>query len=239
MGIHKLATGHYARVVRDGERYLIARGADRNKDQSYFLFDTPSKNLSRILFPVGELTKEETREKAKSLGLKTAMKAESQEICFVPDDDYKNFMTEYGVEPREGSIVTADGKVVGKHMGTHFYTIGQRRGLGVGHAHRLYVTAIHPETNTVVVGSETDLHTVSMKVKNLTWHLPVESGDVLDVQIRYRQEPVKCRVEDTEQKSLKVIFMGEVGAVAPGQAAVFYRGDIVIGGGWISSSSTS
>jgi tRNA-specific 2-thiouridylase len=234
MGIDKLATGHYARIVREGERYLVARGKDEEKDQSYFLFDIPPKNLPKILFPLGEITKEEARAAAERAGLKTAQKAESQEICFVPDDDYGSFLNGYGLPSREGDIVTPDGKVLGKHKGTQNYTIGQRRGLGIGHAHRLYVTAIDAEKNRITVGPESELLTGSMVITGLTAHLPVKAGEEFGVQVRYRQKPVKGIIESVEADKIKIKFLEPVGSVAPGQAGVFYRDDVIVCGGWIT-----
>lgn len=234
MGIGKLATGHYARIIKEGGRYMIARGRDKEKDQSYFLFDIPPKNLPKILFPLGEITKEEARAAAERAGLKTAQKAESQEICFVPDDDYGSFLNGYGLPSIEGDIVTSDGKVLGRHKGTQYYTIGQRKGLGIGHAHRLYVTAIDAKTNRVTVGPESELETQSMVITGITTHLPVETGDEYGVQVRYRQRPVKGIIESVEADKMKIKFLEPVGSVAPGQAGVLYRDDIIAGGGWIT-----
>ncbi len=235
MGIKKLATGHYAQIEKRGERYLIKRGVDQNKDQSYFLFDTPPKNLRYILFPIGGLTKDETREKAKRFGLKTAEKQESQEICFVPEDDYKTFLTRYGVKHEKGDFVNSSGEPLGKHSGVPFYTVGQRRGLGIGHSHRLYVTEIKPESNVIVVGPEEELLTESMVATNTTLHLPIADGDTLLIKVRYRQEPVKGTLHHLAGGEIRVDFIEPIKAVAPGQAAVFYADDILVGGGWITS----
>jgi len=235
MGIDKLATGHYARIVKEGETYLIARGKDNEKDQSYFLFDIPPKNLSKILFPLGEITKEEARASAERAGLKTAQKAESQEICFVPDDDYGSFLSGYGLPSKEGDIITSDGKVLGKHKGTQHFTIGQRRGLGIGHAHRLYVTAIDADANIVTVGPESDLEIESMVLTGLTIHLPVKAGEEYGVQVRYRQRPVKGTIEYVESDKMKVKFLEPCGSIAPGQAGVLYRDDVIVCGGWITT----
>jgi len=235
MGIGQVATGHYARIEKRELCYVIRRGVDPAKDQSYFLFDTPQVNLRRILFPLGNYTKDETRSAARRFGLNIAEKDESQEICFVPGDDYRKFLTDVGVAPQEGDFITGDGEKVGRHAGIPFYTIGQRRGLGLSAGSRLYVTEIRPETNTIVVGPREELLCGSMIVANPTFHIPVMNGDELLVQIRYRHTPVKATLCLLDDGSVQVEFAELEEAVAPGQAAVFYIGDAVAGGGWIES----
>jgi len=235
MGIEQVATGHYARIEKRDLSYVIRRGVDPAKDQSYFLFDTPQVNLRRILFPLGNYTKDETREAARRFGLNIAEKDESQEICFVPGDDYRKFLTDMGVAPQAGDFITGDGKKVGRHAGISFYTIGQRRGLGLSAGSRLYVTEIRPETNTIVVGPREELLSGSMIVANSTFHIPVMNGDELLVQVRYRHTPVKATLYLLDDGSVQVEFAEPEEAVAPGQAAVFYIGDAVAGGGWIES----
>ncbi len=243
LGASKLATGHYARIGQTGEggqkggkKNVIMRGIDLNKDQSYFLFDVPQKSLGSLLFPLGDLTKDETRAIAANYSLKTAEKAESQEICFVPGDDYPEFIRSYAGNVEPGEIKNGSGKVMGRHKGIPFYTVGQRKGLGIGHSHRLYVTGIQPETNTVVVGSEDELYASAMTVGGLTIHLPLKDGQEIDVQVRYRHKPVKAVFHPLEGNAARVEFNNPEKAVAPGQAAVFYLGDRVAGGGWIDSA---
>ncbi len=237
LGASKIATGHYARITRKGDGYVLRRGIDANKDQSYFLFDTPSDALGSILFPLGEMTKEETRAKAEKLKLKTADKAESQEICFAPDGDYSAVMESYASAINPGKIKAQNGKTLGEHKGIPFYTVGQRKGLDLGgNGSRLYVTAIEPETNSLVVGPEEELYARTMMVGNITLHEQIEDGREVDVQVRYRQSPVKASVHFADDgASAKVLFSKPERAIAPGQAAVFYIGDMVAGGGWIDS----
>lgn len=237
LGISKLATGHYARISREAEGYVLRRGVDRNKDQSYFLFDIPDEKLGSILFPVGELTKGKTRELAAKYGLKTAEKPESQEICFVPDDDYAAFIESYADTIEPGVITTRNGDVLGEHEGIPYYTIGQRRRIGVSHPRPLYVTAIEPAANRLVVGPEEELYAKSMTLGNIILHMPIAKGQEVDVQLRYRARPVKATVHFVGEGA-KVVFAEPARAVTPGQAAVFYIGDVVAGGGWIETFSS-
>ena len=236
LGISKLATGHYARIRREKNRHVLRRGVDANKDQSYFLFDIPREKLGRIIFPVGELTKNETRDAAARFGLKTARKPESQEICFVPDDDYPSFIEKYAGNIERGAITTREGDVLGEHEGLPYYTIGQRRRIGVSHPHPLYVTAIEPDSNRLVVGPEEELYAERMMLGNLTMQMQLKDGVELDVQLRYRSGPVKAAVY-FKGGGAEVIFAEPAKAVTPGQAAVFYIGDTVAGGGWIETCS--
>lgn len=238
LGASKIATGHYARITRNGDGYTLRRGVDENKDQSYFLFETPAKTLGSILFPLGEMTKEQTRAKAEKLKLKTADKAESQEVCFAPDGDYFAFIKSHAPSVNPGKIKTRNGKTIGEHKGIPFYTVGQRKRLNLGgNEGRLYVTAIEPETNSIVVGPEEELYARHMIVKNITLNAQIEDGLEVDVQVRYRQSPVKASVHFADDgASAKVLFNEPERAVAPGQAAVFYIGDRVAGGGWIDSA---
>ena len=236
MGIAKMATGHYARIVNEAGRYRLRRGLDAAKDQSYFLFDIPAPSLGSILFPVGELTKSRTREVAAKYGLKTAEKPESQEICFVPADDYQAFIESYADPVERGPITARGGELLGEHDGIPFYTIGQRRGLGISSPHPLYVTAIEPSANRLVVGPEEELYAEWMTVSGLTLHTPLADGQEVGVQLRYRSRPQMAAVYLTDGGA-KVIFAEPAKAVTPGQAAVFYIGDTVAGGGWIETFS--
>ena len=235
IGAQAVATGHYARIGRENCRYSLLRGIDAKKDQSYFLFTLTQEDLSRTRFPVGSLTKEEVRKIAKENGLPTSDKSESQEICFVPDNDYAAFVesSRPGGIGGPGDFVGVDGKVIGRHKGIHNYTIGQRRGLGFGTGARQYVVNIDAAGNRVVLGSSGDLLRKEMRVNavNLIGGETLENK--VDVQIRSTHKAAPAKIEILNDDEVKVVFDNEQKAVAPGQAAVFYRGDKVLGGGWI------
>lgn len=237
-----VATGHYASVVREklSGRLAVGRGADEAKDQSYFLFDLTQEQLAKIVFPLSGLTKEQVRQKARSLGLVVAEKPESQEICFIPEGDTRAFLADElgdkGVG--EGEVVDADGAVVGRHRGYAYYTIGQRRGLGVAVGEPLYVTAIDPDANRVAVGPDEALWRKSLTARGVTWALPPPAGRPvgLSVQIRSRHRAAPAQVERSASEEVRATFSEPQRAITPGQAAVFYSGDVVAGGGWIEAS---
>jgi tRNA-specific 2-thiouridylase len=240
LGAGAVATGHYARIDTDacsGE-HRLRRARDSRKDQSYFLFRLGPEQLRSTLFPLGELTKSEVREKARALGVATAEKPESQEICFVPDGDYARVVEEVGEAglPREGEIVDREGTVLGRHKGVHHFTVGQRRGLGVSGTRRLYVSEVDAERNRVVVGGPNELFCAGARIEGLSWvsgrppPFPVRAL----VQVRYRHPGAPARLEIHTNGELRAHFDEPVRAVAPGQAAVFYDGDVVLGGGWIA-----
>jgi tRNA-specific 2-thiouridylase len=240
LGAHAVATGHYARIEIDrstGERRLL-RGRDSHKDQSYFLFRLGPEQLRHTLFPLGELTKSEVREKARALGLATAEKAESQEICFAADTDYARVVEEIraGCLPGEGEIVDREGAVLGRHAGVHRFTVGQRRGLGVGGTRRLYVTEVDAGRNRVVVGGLDELFCAGAEIEGVSWvsGRPPPSPTRALVQVRYRHPGALARLEVQANGEFRAHFDEPVRAVAPGQAAVFYDGDVVLGGGWIA-----
>lgn len=232
LGATRIATGHYARV-EPGEPPRLLRGRDVRKDQSYFLFSLRPEQLARAIFPLGELTKEQTRAVARKLGLKTQDKVESQEICFVPDRDYVRFLREGANVPDcEGEIVTRDGRVVGRHAGIHHFTIGQREGLGLGGQRQpLYVVALEPESNRVVVGTVGELMRSEFDVERCNWLAEPEGS--LMVKIRYQHEGCAAEVERLGDGRARVRLAQPQRAVTSGQAAVFYRGEQVVGGGWI------
>ncbi len=237
LGAKYLATGHFARIDRSGEVPIMRKGLDDSKDQSYFLFGIPREALSRILFPLGEMTKEEVREKAREMGLETAEKAESQEICFVTGASYKDFVAKRLAEEEKtpGMIVLQDGTPVGPHDGIHNFTVGQRKGLGGGFSEPHFVTSIRPEDGTVVIGTKLRLLADGLRAVDCNW-LSFEKPEPemeCEVRIRYRSKPVPCVVRMVENVA-EVEFKTSQRAVTPGQAAVFYRGDEVLGGGWIS-----
>jgi tRNA-specific 2-thiouridylase len=255
-GAESVATGHYARISwnRDSGLYELRRARDLQKDQSYFLFQLDQAQLARILFPLGEMSKAEVRERARSLGLKTADKAESQEICFVPDGDYARVVEELRPEARQmgGNIVDIEGRILGSHRGIHRYTVGQRHGLGISSDRRLYVVRIDPLRREVVVGGSDALGSRVGHLQSVHWvsGQPPAKTIVARVQVRHRHRGVLAEVIPLEGKRARVEFEEEVRAVAPGQAAVFYApeasddesnpvaegklGDSVLGGGWIS-----
>lgn len=236
LGADMLATGHYARIERDGEGFFrLLKGADPKKDQSYFLFDLTQKQLSQSMFPLGGMTKTEVRALANRLELRLADKGESQEICFIPDDDYVRFLEEGSIgRDLSGEIVTSDGKIIGRHQGTYRYTVGQRRGLGIAWSEPLYVLGIDTERNRVVVGPKRELYRSGLRAKDLNWIMPPPAGEfTATCKIRYRHLPVPCRVIPREGNRGEVRFLAPEKSVTPGQAVVFYDDDRVLGGGWI------
>lgn len=242
LGARAVATGHYARVVRDAATGAprLLRGRDRAKDQSYFLFNLSGAQLEGVLFPLGELTKAQVRDKARALGLATAEKPESQEICFVPDGDYARVVEALrpGRLPGEGDVVDGEGRVLGRHGGVHRFTVGQRRGLGLAAGERRYVRALDPVGNRVVVGSAASLGAGSAALESVHWSGEPPSAPLrARVQIRHRHVGADAWVEPMADGRARVRFDAPERAVAPGQAAVFYRGDEVLGGGWIADAS--
>ncbi len=238
LGARWIATGHYASVYEgDDARFYLQRGRDAGKDQSYFLFDLTQDQLRQALLPLGQYRKDEVREHAARFGLTVAQKAESQEICFIPDGDYRSFLrTQFESDAAvPGPIQTTSGNVVGEHQGLPFYTVGQRRGLGVAAGEPLYVTEVGTDLNTLVVGSRQEAMASSCTLDQLNWLRCPPTGDLqTTVQIRYRHPPVEAMVELLDGARARVVFRDPQFAVTPGQAAVFYDGDTVIGGGWIS-----
>ncbi|MFC1541886.1 tRNA 2-thiouridine(34) synthase MnmA [Candidatus Latescibacterota bacterium] len=239
-GFELFATGHYARIGRNnnGSHFLLT-GLDSTKDQSYFLWPLKSKHLTTTIFPLGAMTKTETRQKARELNLKTAHQAESQEICFIPDNDYRGFLkrrtnTETPLSMSEGDILNISGETLGKHNGTAFYTIGQRKGLGIALGHPVYVKALDIENNNVIVGKKDDLLSRSMTVKHLNWFdgYPNRNRFQCQTRIRYRHQGAQSEVS-VSAEGVTVTFDEPQSAVTPGQSAVFYDGNIVIGGGII------
>ncbi len=243
VGAEKIATGHYARITHNAEtgRWELRRAADASKDQTYFLFGLTQPQLARTLFPLGHMVKSEVRDLAKALDLPVADKGDSQEICFVPNGDYKAFIEAYcreqGIEldDMSGLIVTTDGKVIGDHAGYHSYTVGQRRGLGVATGEPLYVIATEPASKTVVVGRGDQLHTTTFTVSTVNWISipPITAPRRAEVRIRNRHLPAAATLTPLSETQVEVRFDAPQRAVTPGQGAVFYEGDLVLGGGWI------
>ncbi|HZO82797.1 MAG TPA: tRNA 2-thiouridine(34) synthase MnmA [Candidatus Binataceae bacterium] len=241
IGAEFIATGHYARIERDSRgRFHLLRAADRAKDQSYFLFALGQQQLARTLFPLGSMTKVEVRERARALGLANADKPESQEICFVPDGDYAGFVERAAGarQLRPGAIVDDEGRRLASHAGVHRFTVGQRRGLGVSAPAPLYVREIRAARGEVVVGRRESLGAAGLIARDLSLVDPdaVSGAAVLEIQaqIRYRHPALPAYLETAADNRARVRFAGATGpAVTPGQACVFYRGDEVVGGGFI------
>jgi tRNA-specific 2-thiouridylase len=243
VGADRVATGHYARVEYNEltERYMLKKGRDLSKDQSYFLFEMTQKQLERAVFPLGEMTKAEVREIARSVGLETAGKPESQEICFVPDGDYAKFVENYAryemgaPAGARGEIKTSDGNVIGEHSGLHRFTIGQRRGIGIASTEPLYVVKIDVPLNQLVVGNRSELYGESMTAAGVNWlSISPPDGPVrANVRIRYRASEAPATITPGGSGRVRVVFDEPQASITPGQAAVFYNDDIVIGGGWI------
>jgi tRNA-specific 2-thiouridylase len=242
---HSVATGHYARVSFDENRnrYQLLRAVDQRKDQSYFLFTLSQAQLARTLFPVGHLTKGEVREKARALGLRVAEKPESQDICFVPDGNYARFIEQrltaaQRMQVTPGEIVDHDGQVVGSHDGVHRFTVGQRRGLRLGGlTEPQYVTHIDADRGRVIVGTKPQLRTRGLTASGVNWVEGVPTQEVnATVKIRYRHPAIPSRIVSHADSRAEVWFQESYPAVTPGQAAVFYDGDRVLGGGWIEKA---
>ena len=235
LGVAYVATGHYARIIDRAAGAAIARGRAAQKDQSYALFGIDRECLSRILLPVGELADKNTvREMARELDLNVHDKPDSQEICFAPDTDYVAVLRRFAPEALQpGKIVNAAGETLGEHDGFARFTIGQRRGLRVAAAEAMYVTHIDPATATVTIGPREQLLTSRLTADRANWHGEVAGGFDATVQIRYNHAGVRARVRITGEDSFAVDFAEPVSAVTPGQAAVVYDGDILLGGGWI------
>jgi tRNA-specific 2-thiouridylase len=241
IGAEKIATGHYARVLRNGDRYELRKAKDLAKDQSYFLFELSQAQLSEALFPLGELTKPEVRGIAEEAGLTVARKKESYEICFVPEKDgyAKIVEKEAGLAPGEGAgeIVDVDGNVVGTHDGYYHFTIGQRRGLQIGgSAERTYVVDVNPFTKRVVIGPGSALEKSELLAERVHWIAgEVPPGPVeVQARVRSRMADVAATIVPLPNGRARVIFAGRLRGVAPGQAVVFYQDDLCLGGGWIS-----
>jgi tRNA-specific 2-thiouridylase len=257
IGADRIATGHYAQVVFDQQldRWLLKRPADKSKDQTYFLFGLTQEQLSRTLFPLGGMTKPEVRELARKHNLAIAEKPDSQEICFVPGGDYKRFLEAYLAEQGDrptriagemiagemvaGEMVTSDGKVIGEHAGVHNFTVGQRKGLGVATGSPLYVIQIKNDTRQVVVGKDEELYSRTLRARrvNLISTAGLREPMRVAVKIRHKHQPAAAIIESAAPDEIRVIFDEPQRALTPGQAAVFYDGDIVVGGGWIESST--
>ncbi len=238
MGAEYLATGHHANIVFDENsgRFLLKKSKDPQKDQSYFLYTMMQDQLARTMMPIGRLTKEEVRKKAKELGLAVHQRPESQEICFIPDDDYIRFLEQKIPDVfRPGPIVDTEGNVLGQHSGILHFTIGQRRGLGISAPHPLYVLEIRPESQKIVVGENRHLYKRRLVVSRLNLILPagLMTPTTVTAKIRYRHKEARALISPLDENKALLEFASPQRAVTPGQSAVFYDNDLVLGGGII------
>jgi tRNA-specific 2-thiouridylase len=238
---HYLATGHYARLEQDlTGTYRLLKGKDSGKDQSYFLCTLTLDQMSRVLFPLGNLSKQEVRSLAAAHELPVAKKSESQDICFVSDNDYVRFLEKERGEGRlSGNIVDSSGQILKHHRGTYRYTVGQRKGLGIAWPHPLYVLGVDTGRREVIVGHKDELFSEGLTAAEVNWMIPVPVDPVeAFCKIRYRHNPVACRICSLPGNRARVDFATPERSVTPGQAVVFYDGDRVLGGGWIEKAGT-
>jgi tRNA-specific 2-thiouridylase len=244
IGASRIATGHYARNRYDEARgrWILSRPADKTKDQTYFLFGLTQEQLSHTLFPLGEMQKPAVRAMAGEAGLEVAGKPDSQEICFIPGGDYQAFLRAYLDEQEQempdsaGELVMSNGEVVGKHTGIHNFTVGQRKGLGLTSANPLYVLAIHPDSHQVTVGADEELMSREVRVNRVNWISVAEVTEPMRVmaKVRHRHDPRPATLTaGAEPGTARALFDEPQRAITPGQAAIFYQGDEVVGGGWI------
>ena len=236
LGAQFVATGHYARVEQDATgRYMLKRGLDQSKDQSYFLFTLTQAQLAHAMFPVGALDKPAVRVLARELGLSISEKPDSHEICFVAEGDHATFLEQHGASPAPGAIRDVHGKVVGTHEGVHRFTVGQRKGLGLSSPVRLYVVGIDANQGDVTVGPREALERITLSASKVNWIAGVAppAGTRATVQIRYRHREAAASITPLDTDRVDVVFDEPQYAVAPGQAVVFYDGDVVLGGAWI------
>jgi len=247
VGADRVATGHYARVSYDADtgRYLLGRALDRRKDQSYFLFELDQSQLARIVFPLGDLEKRHVRKIARAYKLPVAEKGESQEICFIPDGNYAAFIERNCRSAGDrcdgltslagGQIVDREGRILGAHPGIHYFTVGQRRGLGIAHSKPLYVLEIQPQENRIVVGERSQLFRQRCRLGGVNW-ISIDKAQVpvkVHAKIRSQHAPAPATVYPGADGSVEVVFDNPQAAITPGQACVFYQDDKVVGGGWI------
>ncbi len=236
LGAERVATGHYTRLLRVNGSWSLRRGLDPKKDQTYFLFNLKQEQLSRALFPLGELRKGEVRARARAFGLKVAEKGESQEICFIPRGGHASFLKERFPEAfRPGAILDEAGELLGTHPGLPHFTVGQRRGLGLSSRRPLYVLKLDPEMNTLTVGPRESLRCEGFIAEGVSWTLPPHPyGREALVQVRYRRAAKPAYLKPLDGNRVEVEFLTPEEAVAPGQAAAFFERDLLLGGGWIS-----
>ena len=236
LGAEKVATGHYARVERDEAtgRFLLRRAVDPSKDQAYFLFSLTQDQLAQAMFPVGDQPKDAVREYARRRRLPVADKPDSQEICFIPDHDYARFVGERAPEATGGAILHEDGRLLGRHDGIHRFTVGQRKGLGLSGAAPLYVLELKAADRQVIVGPRASLERTTLTASGVNWILDEPAPAIrVTAQIRHRHQPATAMVRALPDHRTEVVFDAPQVAITPGQAVVFFDGDVVVGGGWI------
>ncbi len=247
IGADRIATGHYARNRYDEARgrWVLSRPADKSKDQTYFLFGLTQEQLSQTLFPLGEMQKPAVRSMAAEHGLELAQKPDSQEICFIPGGSYSQFLRAYlneqgqSLPDSSGELVTSTGEVVGRHEGIHAFTVGQRKGLGISSPQPLYVLNIHPDSHAVEVGTDEQLLSRKLVADRINWVSTAEPTEPIrvSIKIRHRHEPAPATLRRVGDDMIEAEFDEPQRAVTPGQSAVFYRGDEVVGGGWIRQAA--
>ena len=233
LGADKIATGHYAQLVKRNGRYLLKKGCDKN-EQSYFLYRLDQEQLSRTILPLGQYTKDEVREIARRRKLPTATQKKSQDVCFIPSGDYASFLKKT-IPENPGPILNAEGKVIGQHKGIINYTIGQRHGIGISHKHPYYVTRIDPEKNAIYIGEQRNVYKREFTATDLSF-IPfdiLEHDMQVSAKVRYFSPTSEARIDPITPDKIKVIFTKPQWAITPGQSAVFYQKDLVIGGGII------
>jgi len=242
LGVERLATGHYARIQVDSKgQYHLLTGVDSNKDQSYFLGRMNQQQLQSAIFPLGDLTKFRVQEIARANGLIPFTGNESQDVCFIKGMDYGEFITrQSGIEPKPGLIADMQGKILGEHSGLHQFTIGQRRGINVPAAKPYYVLRLDMSTNRLIVGWKEDLYASECRVTQVNWIEAIPSGPIeISVKLRYRHQAVPARLIPENGHTVRIQFEKPQSAVTPGQGAVFYKGEMVLGGGFISVNQAS
>lgn len=237
IGADYIATGHYAKVIQlENGRYTIKKSVTASKDQTYALYNLTQEQLAHTLMPVGDYSKDEIREIAKEIDLRIHNKPDSQEICFIPDNNYAKFISENTKEEiKEGNFVTSDGKVIGRHKGIIHYTIGQRKGLNLSMGYPVFVLAIRPDTNEVVIGNSDEVYSNTLYAKGLNFMSieDLEGEMIVDAKIRYSHKGAKATIKKIDKDTVQCVFDEAQRAITPGQAVVFYDGDIVVGGGTI------
>jgi len=231
LGIEYVATGHYVRLEKKDNRYILKKGKDLGKDQSYVLYKLSQEQLSRCIFPLGDYKKEDIRGIAEELGLSNAKKEDSQDICFVENNDYTTLIPQ--TDTKEGDIVDKKGNILGQHSGIHNYTLGQRKGIGISSNKALYVISLDVENNRVVVGKEKDIYSRKLIAKDVNWIMNPHKRMIAKVRIRYHSNEAWAYVSALGEERVKVKFLKAQRAVTPGQSVVFYQGDYVVGGGTI------
>ncbi len=235
LGAEKLVTGHYAIVEKKEEKWILKRGVDKNKDQSYFLFPLLDGTLKEVYFPLGKWMKEDVKKEIEKIGI-PAEHRESQEVCFLNYEEIKHkVIEEMKKKAKPGKVFTKDGKEVGNHQGICFFTIGQRKGIGIPFGKPYYVISILPEGNAIIVGKEEDVYSRNLVAENLIWEkgYEVKKGKIIEAKIRYKSDLAKAKIEFWDGRNLNLSFQKKQWAITPGQAVVMYENDEVIGGGWI------